>query len=154
MVMRGLVICRLVSGIGWWSGGRRWGSLCLGVCMSCLSVGWWCRRVWLRWCVVVCRGVMRSLMCGRIGSLIICGGWGLVVSRPEHADRFVGVDCVLVDPDVVGTRPGTAVDVVADLDRLAYVIFTSGSTGRPKGVQVTHRGLVNHVLWAAQELAS
>ncbi|MET8028148.1 amino acid adenylation domain-containing protein [Streptomyces avermitilis] len=41
-----------------------------------------------------------------------------------------------------------------DLDRLAYVIFTSGSTGTPKGVEVTHRGLANHVAWAARELAS
>ncbi|MEU5993623.1 amino acid adenylation domain-containing protein [Spirillospora sp. NPDC047418] len=45
-------------------------------------------------------------------------------------------------------------DVAVDLDGLAYVIFTSGSTGRPKGVQVTHRGLVNHVRWAADELVS
>jgi amino acid adenylation domain-containing protein len=40
-----------------------------------------------------------------------------------------------------------------DLDQLAYTIFTSGSTGRPKGVAVTHRGLANHVAWAARELA-
>ncbi|MGV9450285.1 amino acid adenylation domain-containing protein [Streptomyces sp. NPDC003635] len=40
------------------------------------------------------------------------------------------------------------------LDRPAYVIFTSGSTGTPKGVEVTHRGLANHVGWAARELAS
>ncbi|MFG3716171.1 AMP-binding protein, partial [Micromonospora sp. NPDC047730] len=33
------------------------------------------------------------------------------------------------------------------------MIFTSGSTGRPKGVQVTHRGLANHVRWAASVLA-
>ncbi|MGW5463538.1 amino acid adenylation domain-containing protein [Streptomyces sp. NPDC003996] len=39
-----------------------------------------------------------------------------------------------------------------DLDRLAYLIFTSGSTGRPKGVAVTHRGLANHVRWAARTL--
>ncbi|HEX9733976.1 MAG TPA: non-ribosomal peptide synthase/polyketide synthase [Thermoanaerobaculia bacterium] len=32
-------------------------------------------------------------------------------------------------------------------DNAAYVMYTSGSTGRPKGVVVTHRGIVNHLLW-------
>ncbi|MFE9564782.1 amino acid adenylation domain-containing protein, partial [Streptomyces sp. NPDC006487] len=56
-------------------------------------------------------------------------------------------------PDLEG-HPDTAPARVEDLDRLAYVIFTSGSTGTPKGVEVTHRGLVNHVGWAARELVS
>ncbi|MEV0219300.1 amino acid adenylation domain-containing protein, partial [Streptomyces sp. NPDC050704] len=50
--------------------------------------------------------------------------------------------------------PTTAPARSEDLDRLAYVIFTSGSTGTPKGVEVSHRGLANHVAWAARELAS
>ena len=29
----------------------------------------------------------------------------------------------------------------------AYLIFTSGSTGRPKGVAVSHRAVVNRLLW-------
>ncbi|WP_275426317.1 amino acid adenylation domain-containing protein [Streptomyces sp. CS014] len=33
----------------------------------------------------------------------------------------------------------------------AYVIYTSGSTGRPKGVVVSHRSLVNHMLWMRAE---
>ncbi|MFE0799706.1 amino acid adenylation domain-containing protein, partial [Streptomyces sp. NPDC058834] len=56
-------------------------------------------------------------------------------------------------PSVAGL-PVTAPERTDDLDRLAYVIFTSGSTGTPKGVELPHRGLVNHVAWAARELAS
>src|SRR3546814_10199995 len=32
-------------------------------------------------------------------------------------------------------------------DNTAYVIFTSGSTGRPKGVAISHRAVVNQILW-------
>ena len=32
-------------------------------------------------------------------------------------------------------------------DNLAYVIYTSGSTGTPKGVELSHRGLVNLLVW-------
>ncbi|MDT5014515.1 MAG: hypothetical protein QOD39_675, partial [Mycobacterium sp.] len=39
------------------------------------------------------------------------------------------------------------VTVAFSPDHPAYVLFTSGSTGRPKGVAVTHRGLVNQLLW-------
>jgi non-ribosomal peptide synthetase component F len=33
---------------------------------------------------------------------------------------------------------------------LAYLIYTSGSTGRPKGVMLTHRAVVNRVLWGVK----
>ncbi|MFC8527843.1 amino acid adenylation domain-containing protein [Nocardia sp. NPDC057227] len=34
---------------------------------------------------------------------------------------------------------------------IAYVIFTSGSTGKPKGVAVSHRAIVNRLLWMQDE---
>lgn len=40
----------------------------------------------------------------------------------------------------------------SDVDRLAYVLYTSGSTGRPKGVMVSHRAIVNRLLWMQREL--
>ncbi|MBM7459468.1 non-ribosomal peptide synthase/polyketide synthase [Rhodococcus coprophilus] len=54
-------------------------------------------------------------------------------------------------PDVSGLSgaPITDRDRRAPLrpDDLAYVLFTSGSTGRPKGVAISHRSIVNRLLW-------
>ncbi|WP_405488934.1 amino acid adenylation domain-containing protein [Nocardia sp. NBC_00511] len=48
---------------------------------------------------------------------------------------------------------------ITDLERVAplqaantaYVIFTSGSTGRPKGVAVSHKAIVNRLVWMQAE---
>ncbi|MDG4786446.1 amino acid adenylation domain-containing protein [Micromonospora sp. WMMD1102] len=97
-----------------------------------------------------------SFPADRVNAMLADAGARVVVTRSRHADRFdPGLDCVLVDTErlEIGNRPSSPISEPADLDRLAYVIFTSGSTGRPKGVAVSHRGLVNHVSWAARELA-
>ncbi|WP_406095419.1 amino acid adenylation domain-containing protein [Streptomyces sp. NBC_01013] len=77
-----------------------------------------------------------------------------VITSSAHAPA-AGDGAVLVDTDAarIAAGPATRPARTDDLDRLAYVIFTSGSTGTPKGVEVTHRGLANHVAWAARELA-
>ncbi|WP_189241736.1 non-ribosomal peptide synthetase, partial [Planobispora rosea] len=46
-------------------------------------------------------------------------------------------------PENLGVRPAP--------DNPAYVIYTSGSTGRPKGVVVSHRAIVNRLLWTQAE---
>ncbi|TWV53742.1 amino acid adenylation domain-containing protein [Streptomyces misionensis] len=85
----------------------------------------------------------------------------LITVRDLLVETPPGVVPVLLDEDegacAPARQPATAPAAPrADPgpDRLAYVVFTSGSTGRAKGVEVTHRGLANHVDWAARELAS
>ncbi len=56
------------------------------------------------------------------------------------------------DRDAVAARPADRPSRTGDPELLAYVIYTSGSTGRPKGVMVHHRGLANHLRWAARDL--
>ncbi|MEV3856887.1 amino acid adenylation domain-containing protein [Streptomyces sp. NPDC050095] len=93
----------------------------------------------------------------RIASMLDSAGAATAVTHSSYADRFGGdLDLILVDRHgpLLDAQPRTALPRTDDADALAYVIFTSGSTGRPKGVAVTHRGLANHVAWAARDLAS
>lgn len=43
--------------------------------------------------------------------------------------------------------------LVTTADHLAYMIYTSGSTGQPKGVLVSHRAIVNRILWMQEEFS-
>ncbi|MFJ8147806.1 amino acid adenylation domain-containing protein [Streptomyces sp. NPDC096048] len=90
----------------------------------------------------------------RLTAMRRSAGAHTVITSSGYA-ATAGDGAVLVDTDAarIAAAPATRPARTDDLDRLAYVIFTSGSTGTPKGVEVTHRGLVNHVAWAARELA-
>ncbi|HEX6524000.1 MAG TPA: amino acid adenylation domain-containing protein [Streptosporangiaceae bacterium] len=94
----------------------------------------------------------------RAGAMLTDAGAHVVLTEnrfTERLDRLVpGLVIVDIGERAVSERPVTAPRVSSDPDRLAYLIFTSGSTGRPKGVQITHRGLGNHVRWAADSLAA
>ncbi|MCX4687128.1 amino acid adenylation domain-containing protein [Kitasatospora purpeofusca] len=66
---------------------------------------------------------------------------------------FPGTRILLdADREAVAARPATAPARATDPEHPAYLIYTSGSTGRPKGVTVHHRGLANHLRWAARDL--
>ncbi|WP_139836915.1 non-ribosomal peptide synthetase, partial [Mycobacterium szulgai] len=75
-----------------------------------------------------------------------------VLSTSAEGFRAAGLAVVDVDRlDLTGfsAQPITDPDRISGLepDHRAYLMFTSGSTGRPKCVSVTHRALVNQLLW-------
>ncbi|ELB94764.1 non-ribosomal peptide synthetase, partial [Rhodococcus wratislaviensis IFP 2016] len=72
--------------------------------------------------------------------------------RCEGVDGAAGASVIEIDTLNLSRRPSTP---ITDAERggpihpdsTAYVIYTSGSTGRPKGVAVSHRAIVNRLLW-------
>ncbi|MFL6196133.1 MAG: amino acid adenylation domain-containing protein [Thermoanaerobaculia bacterium] len=71
---------------------------------------------------------------------------GLLPALPEHS-RVVCLDEL---PEVAGDGGDGGPAARPAAGNLAYVLYTSGSTGLPKGVAVTHGGLANYLLWAAE----
>jgi amino acid adenylation domain-containing protein len=96
----------------------------------------------------------------RIAFMSADAGARSVLTAVDLLDRVAesGVPAIaLDDPAVAGELAALGGEALApgERDELlpehpAYVIYTSGSTGRPKGVAVTHDGLTNYVLWAAE----
>lgn len=103
-------------------------------------------------------------------AVLRAGGTYLPLDLEHPADRIATI-LDSADPAVVlaqddphglyGTRllqpadwpTTTAQAAVAEYpapDDAAYVIYTSGSTGTPKGVLVTHRAIVNRLLWMGE----
>ncbi|MDV7175684.1 amino acid adenylation domain-containing protein [Gordonia amicalis] len=92
-------------------------------------------------------------------------GGAYVPVDPDHPAERIDYMLECADPVVVLTSlDGVELDAFDDApltdddrlgrltpDHLAYVLFTSGSTGRPKGVAVSHRSVVNQVLWISDE---
>lgn len=74
----------------------------------------------------------------------------LIVTCAELAPRFADMGTLLLQ-DELATDP-QAFDAPALMpDHAAYLLYTSGSTGRPKGVLVSHRAIVNRLLWMQHE---
>ncbi|MFD7257551.1 amino acid adenylation domain-containing protein [Streptomyces sp. NPDC059874] len=79
----------------------------------------------------------------------------LLLTTAETAVRLPsGLDAPLLvldvddTADLLAAQPAGPVGGPAPAgDHPAYVIYTSGSTGRPKGVPVSHRAIVNRLLW-------
>ena len=75
-----------------------------------------------------------------------------IITQPSLSGRLpeVNVACLVVDPESAA-GPAESCDARPAVrvypENTAYVIYTSGSTGRPKGVAVSHRSIVNRLLW-------
>ncbi|MFF5219556.1 amino acid adenylation domain-containing protein, partial [Micromonospora sp. NPDC000442] len=80
---------------------------------------------------------------------VLLGTEDVLDELPAGRVRMVAVDDRMVAA-MVAAQPGTDPAVSVGPAGLAYVIYTSGSTGTPKGVAVTHGGLTNYLLWAAE----
>lgn len=61
-----------------------------------------------------------------------------------------GIQCLCLDSDDFAQESQEPLPSVQTPDDLAHVIYTSGSTGLSKGVMITHRNVVNVVIYTNQ----
>jgi amino acid adenylation domain-containing protein len=103
--------------------------------------------------VGVCIKSSLDFVVGLLG-ILKAGGAYVPMDAAYPADRlaFMLADMkasVLITQQALASTLFSAADAppMATPDDLAYVIYTSGSTGRPKGVEITHRSLLNLIVW-------
>ncbi len=72
-------------------------------------------------------------------ALLLLTQQGLLESLPAFSGRVLCIDDAPAEEIAEARRAGP--------ENSAYVIYTSGSTGRPKGVMVSHRAILNRLLW-------
>jgi non-ribosomal peptide synthetase component F len=77
---------------------------------------------------------------------------GIILSKTGYSGLFPdSVDFISLDSfNYSLSSPLSELPPVSPDDRV-YILYTSGSTGRPKGVEITHRGLINRLLWMDDE---
>ncbi|GAB3892829.1 hypothetical protein GCM10029964_068400 [Kibdelosporangium lantanae] len=93
----------------------------------------------------------------RLRRMVTAAGCDLVITTTDHRPIFEDDGTFLLldkERDAIVALPRMFVRLPIGPQHPAYVIYTSGSTGNPKGVLVHHGGLVNYLLWTADEYAA
>jgi len=71
-----------------------------------------------------------------------------VLAQRKFLPLVENVPCITLDGIFVPEEKAYVVSpCAAQANDTAYVIYTSGSTGRPKGVKISHRSVLNRILW-------
>ena len=81
------------------------------------------------------------------GARVVITQQDLLEKLPPHEAPTVCVDSEQEESETAGFDAARG---ALSPDHVAYVIYTSGSTGRPKGVAVSHRAIVNRLLWGQE----
>ncbi|MEK6283065.1 MAG: amino acid adenylation domain-containing protein [Acidobacteriota bacterium] len=87
----------------------------------------------------------------RLAFMMEDAGIAVLLTAEQFVDVLPQTPVPLVrldlDWDKIASESDENPDSIITADNLAYVIYTSGSTGKPKGVMITHRAIVNRLLW-------
>ncbi|QHI35943.1 Tyrocidine synthase 3 [Kordia antarctica] len=79
----------------------------------------------------------------------------LVVCDSEELSELYDVKMMLLPSDKEKiTNANKPQHTHCKPESIAYLIYTSGSTGKPKGVEVTHKNLLNLLLWAGKQFST
>ncbi len=85
----------------------------------------------------------------RIKYILTSSNSALVMSQDKYTQLAGDVPCIDMTAFIDKLPPADATPLPcnAAADDTAYVIYTSGSTGNPKGAAISHKSLINRILW-------
>lgn len=84
----------------------------------------------------------------RIQYILENSGAAAVIVQEQFADLVEDATCINISQ--LMSAPHEQMPPIASSatpEDTAYIIYTSGSTGNPKGVKISHRSVINRILW-------